>query len=177
MRPYVAQRAQHLVSRSARDFLGAAGLVITDMRRSGHGVVAGFLSGLRRSRARVSGDAGAGHERPRCRNSPEAVRDPGASNHVVCRRRGLVRRRDSKRGRHEASSSRRQGCRMRTHARGAALQIGPYETLLWTQGNAPSIVGSGDFYNEGKGIPEPLLLVRHAGHVVPWTTSAALRSP
>jgi hypothetical protein len=48
--------------------------------------------------------------------------------------------------------------------RGAALQIGPYETLLWTQGNAPSIVSGGDFYKEGKGIPEPLLLVRYAGH-------------
>jgi hypothetical protein len=48
--------------------------------------------------------------------------------------------------------------------RGSVLQIGPYDTLLWTQGNAPSIVGGADYYKEGKGIPEPLLLVRHAGH-------------
>ena len=47
--------------------------------------------------------------------------------------------------------------------RGTVLQIGGYETLLWTQGNAPAIVGR-DFFKEGRGVPEPLLLVRYAGH-------------
>ena len=48
--------------------------------------------------------------------------------------------------------------------RGSALQLGPYETLLWTQGNLPPVAGGRDYFKEGKGIPEPLLLVRHAGH-------------
>ena len=47
--------------------------------------------------------------------------------------------------------------------RGTALQLGPHEVLLWTQGNLPEIAGGKDYYKEGKGIPEPLLLVRHAG--------------
>lgn len=48
--------------------------------------------------------------------------------------------------------------------RGTALQLGPYETLLWTQGNLPTVAGGRDYFKEGKGVPEPLLLVRHAGH-------------
>jgi hypothetical protein len=49
--------------------------------------------------------------------------------------------------------------------RGSTFQLGPYEALLWTQGNLPQVTPSGrsDFFKEGKGIPEPLLLVRHAG--------------
>jgi hypothetical protein len=49
--------------------------------------------------------------------------------------------------------------------RGSTFQLGDYETLLWTQGNLPEITrdGRSDFFKEGKGIPEPLLLVRHAG--------------
>jgi hypothetical protein len=48
--------------------------------------------------------------------------------------------------------------------RGTALQIGPYETLLWTQGNLPEMTDNGrNYYKEGKGIPEPLMLVRYAG--------------
>lgn len=47
--------------------------------------------------------------------------------------------------------------------RGTALQLGPYETLLWTQGNFPEVANGKDFYKEGKGIPEPLMLVRYAG--------------
>jgi hypothetical protein len=48
--------------------------------------------------------------------------------------------------------------------RGTAIQLGPYETLLWTQGNLPEITTDGrDYFKEGKGTPEPLLLVRHAG--------------
>jgi argonaute-like protein implicated in RNA metabolism and viral defense len=49
--------------------------------------------------------------------------------------------------------------------RGTSFQIGDYENLLWTQGNLPEVTANGrtDFFKEGKGIPEPLLLVRHAG--------------
>lgn len=47
--------------------------------------------------------------------------------------------------------------------RGTAFQLGPHETLLWTQGNLPAVAGGKDYYKEGKGTPEPLLLVRHAG--------------
>ena len=48
--------------------------------------------------------------------------------------------------------------------RGTAFQLGPYETLLWTQGNLPEMTTNGrDYFKEGKGTPEPLLLVRHAG--------------
>lgn len=47
--------------------------------------------------------------------------------------------------------------------RGTTFQLGPHETLLWTQGNLPQIAGGKDYFKEGKGIPEPLLLVRHAG--------------
>ena len=35
--------------------------------------------------------------------------------------------------------------------------------MLWTQGNLPEVTGGKDYFKEGKGIPEPLLLVRHAG--------------
>jgi hypothetical protein len=47
--------------------------------------------------------------------------------------------------------------------RGTSLELGPQEVLLWTQGNLPQVAGGKDYYKEGKGIPEPLLLVRHAG--------------
>ncbi len=49
------------------------------------------------------------------------------------------------------------------YQRGTAFQLGPYETLLWTQGNLPEIAAGKDYYKEGKGIPEPLMLARHAG--------------
>lgn len=47
--------------------------------------------------------------------------------------------------------------------RGTAVQMGSYETLLWTHGNAPSVSGK-NYLKGGKGTPAPLLLVRHAGH-------------
>ena len=47
--------------------------------------------------------------------------------------------------------------------RGTTFQLGEYEALLWTQGNLPEVARGKDYYKEGKGIPEPLLLVRHAG--------------
>ncbi len=49
--------------------------------------------------------------------------------------------------------------------RGTSFQIGDYENLLWTQGNLPEVTANGrtDFFKEGRGTPEPLLLVRYAG--------------
>lgn len=48
--------------------------------------------------------------------------------------------------------------------RGSFLQLGGYEALLWTQGNARQVVTNGNFFKEGKGIPHPVLLRRFAGH-------------
>ena len=42
-------------------------------------------------------------------------------------------------------------------------RMGENDALLWTQGNLPEVASGRDYYKEGKGIPEPLLLVRHAG--------------
>ena len=47
--------------------------------------------------------------------------------------------------------------------RGTTFQLGSHEALLWTQGNLPEVANGKDYFKEGKGIPEPLLLVRHAG--------------
>lgn len=47
--------------------------------------------------------------------------------------------------------------------RGTLLHLGGYETLLWTQGNAPDVAYHGSFFKEGIGIPRPLLLRRWAG--------------
>ncbi len=47
--------------------------------------------------------------------------------------------------------------------RGSTFQLGAQEALLWTQGNLPEVANGRDYFKEGKGIPEPLLLVRHAG--------------
>jgi len=47
--------------------------------------------------------------------------------------------------------------------RGTTLLLGPRDALLWTQGNLPEVTGGKNFYKEGKGIPEPLLLTRYAG--------------
>lgn len=51
--------------------------------------------------------------------------------------------------------------------RGVTLPLGARDMLLWTQGDAPSAADGHHFYKEGKGIPEPLLLSRYAGHC-PW---------
>lgn len=47
--------------------------------------------------------------------------------------------------------------------RGTTFQLGSHEALLWTQGNLPAVSNGKDYYKEGKGTPEPLLLVRHTG--------------
>lgn len=48
--------------------------------------------------------------------------------------------------------------------RGSFVQLDGRETLLWTQGNAPSAVNGKNFFKEGKGIPHPIALKRFAGH-------------
>jgi hypothetical protein len=48
--------------------------------------------------------------------------------------------------------------------RGTYIHLGGNEVLLWSQGNAPTVVNGRDYYKEGKGIPSPLLLKRFAGH-------------
>ncbi|MDP9420644.1 MAG: hypothetical protein M3P53_10945 [Actinomycetota bacterium] len=49
--------------------------------------------------------------------------------------------------------------------RGTLVYLDGTELLLWTQGNAPSVSGTGgNFYKEGRGIPHPIILKRWAGH-------------
>jgi hypothetical protein len=48
--------------------------------------------------------------------------------------------------------------------RGSIVHLGENEVLLWTQGNAPSIMERGSYFKEKKGIPHPLLIRRWAGH-------------
>ena len=48
--------------------------------------------------------------------------------------------------------------------RGTVLPISLYSYLLWTQGDAAGVVTPGrSYYQEGKGIPSPLLITQHAG--------------
>ena len=47
--------------------------------------------------------------------------------------------------------------------RGSTLQLGKHTSLLWTQGNLPSVVNGKAYFKEGKGTPEPLMLNRYAG--------------
>jgi len=49
--------------------------------------------------------------------------------------------------------------------RGSSLQLGGREVVLWAAGDQPAATpGKGSYYREGKSIPQPLKLVRHAGH-------------
>ena len=47
--------------------------------------------------------------------------------------------------------------------RGTCMPLSETEALLWTQGNARLIAGGNNYFKEGKGIPEPLLIKRYAG--------------
>jgi hypothetical protein len=47
--------------------------------------------------------------------------------------------------------------------RGTIVYLSGTEVLLWVQGNAPTAVGGASFFKEQRGIPRPLLLIRHAG--------------
>jgi hypothetical protein len=48
--------------------------------------------------------------------------------------------------------------------RGSYITLDGRSALLWTQGNAPIATGGKNYFKEGKSIPSPLLLTRHAGH-------------
>jgi hypothetical protein len=47
--------------------------------------------------------------------------------------------------------------------RGTHLPLSGQSALLFVSGNAPSVSDRGNFYQGGKGIPRPIVLVRHAG--------------
>lgn len=47
--------------------------------------------------------------------------------------------------------------------RGSFLQLSGRAGLLWTSGNAPKAVAAGNYYKEGRAIPEPLEVIRFAG--------------
>ncbi len=55
--------------------------------------------------------------------------------------------------------------------RGTLVQLGGRDVLLWTQGNAPEVTPSRNYYKEGKATPSPLVLTRWAGHGG-WSDSA-----
>ena len=47
--------------------------------------------------------------------------------------------------------------------RGSNFQLGPHTSLLWTQGDLPTVANGKSYYKEGKGTPEPLIMNRYAG--------------
>ena len=47
--------------------------------------------------------------------------------------------------------------------RGSTFQLGEHSSLLWTQGDLPAVANGRSYFKEGKGVPEPLILNRHAG--------------
>jgi hypothetical protein len=59
--------------------------------------------------------------------------------------------------------------------RGTLLPLGGSDALLWTAGDTPEVANGKHYFKEGKGVPTPLMLVRHAGRGG-WedTTSAVL---
>jgi hypothetical protein len=61
--------------------------------------------------------------------------------------------------------------------RGSYVALGGDHALLWTQGNAPAVVAGGrNYFKEGKGIPQPLEIVRFAGHSSLADTARAVLS-
>jgi len=48
--------------------------------------------------------------------------------------------------------------------RGSYAALSGRDVLMWTQGDATTAESGSHFFKEGKGIPSPLLLRRHAGH-------------
>lgn len=55
--------------------------------------------------------------------------------------------------------------------RGTLLSIGPKEALLWMHGSIRGI-SSNNFFQGGRGTPQPVRLIRHAGHGS-WNDSAS----
>lgn len=48
--------------------------------------------------------------------------------------------------------------------RGTVLQLGGSDSLLWVHGNSSITSKKGSYFKGGKGIPNPIQLVRYAGH-------------
>jgi hypothetical protein len=48
--------------------------------------------------------------------------------------------------------------------RGTMLPLSGTEALLWTAGDASAVANGKHYFKEGKGIPHPIMMVRHAGH-------------
>lgn len=56
-------------------------------------------------------------------------------------------------------------------ARGSLLTISPKEALLWTHGNVEGVSTKGSYFQGARSTPQPLRLIRHAGHG-PWEPTA-----
>ncbi|ESZ60450.1 MULTISPECIES: hypothetical protein [unclassified Mesorhizobium] len=55
--------------------------------------------------------------------------------------------------------------------RGSLLSLGPRDALLWMRGAVSGIAQRRDYFQGGKSTPQPIRLVRHAGHG-PWDETA-----
>lgn len=55
--------------------------------------------------------------------------------------------------------------------RGSLLSLGPRDALLWMRGTVSGIAERRDYFQGGKSTPQPIRLVRHAGHG-PWDETA-----
>jgi len=56
-------------------------------------------------------------------------------------------------------------------SRGTLININPYEALLWTHGEVSGIDGRRPYFQGARSTPQPIRLVRHAGHGS-WDESA-----
>lgn len=56
--------------------------------------------------------------------------------------------------------------------RGSLLSLGPRDALLWMRGTVSGIADRKDYFQGGKSTPQPIRLVRHAGHG-PWDATAS----
>lgn len=56
-------------------------------------------------------------------------------------------------------------------SRGTVVGLGPYEALLWTHGDVKNITGR-SYFKGGRSTPQPIRVVRHAGHGS-WEDTAA----
>ena len=49
-------------------------------------------------------------------------------------------------------------------SRGTVIPLGPRDALIWTHGDVPDISKRGSYFKGSRSTPQPLRLVRHAGH-------------
>lgn len=57
------------------------------------------------------------------------------------------------------------------------LDLGPREALLWTHGDVKGISDNRSFFQGGRSTPQPIRLVRHAGHGLWDDTARAVLAP